>query len=270
MEAGVTPSQGLKAMSTDRFSESGKHLVEQVVGYIRNEIEGRTLHPGDRLPPERDLARKLDVSRATLRSAIGYLAAMGVLTIRHGVGTFVADGPLEIGKLTLSMLGALHDFQSWQMFEARLTLESSLAALAAKRGQERDFAALAEEVAEMFATCDDPEEYLIHDVLFHRTIARASGNPILAALMETVAAAVYDARRETAKNTRNLRESAEVHREIYRAIRSRDGAKARELMEQHLKRAEIDQINEEAQRSATASAAPQQNPVRAPRAPATR
>jgi GntR family transcriptional regulator, transcriptional repressor for pyruvate dehydrogenase complex len=233
-------------MPTESFSESGKHLVERVVGYIRNEIEGRTLHPGDRLPPERDLARKLDVSRATLRSAIGYLAAMGVLTIRHGVGTFVADGPPEIGKSSLSMLGALHDFQSWQMFEARLILESSLAALAARRGQERDFAAMAEEVAEMFATCDDPEEYLIHDVLFHRTIARASANPILAALMETVAAALYDARRETVKNTGNLRESAEIHREIYRAIRSRDDAKARELMEQHLKRAEVEQINEEA------------------------
>jgi GntR family transcriptional regulator, transcriptional repressor for pyruvate dehydrogenase complex len=241
-------------MSTESFSESGKHLVEQVVGYIRSEIEGRTLHPGDRLPPERDLARKLEVSRATLRSAIGYLAAMGVLTIRHGVGTFVADGPPEIGKSSLSMIGALHDFQSWQMFEARLTLESGLAALAAKRGQERDFAAMAEEVAEMFAPCDDPEEYLIHDVLFHRTIARASGNPILAALMETVAAAVYDARKETVRNTHNLRESADVHREIYRAIRSRDEARARALMEEHLKHAEIEQTNEEAQRAASASA----------------
>jgi GntR family transcriptional regulator, transcriptional repressor for pyruvate dehydrogenase complex len=239
-------------MPTESFSESGKHLVERVVGYIRNEIEGRALHSGDRLPPERDLARKLDVSRATLRSAIGYLAAMGVLTIRHGVGTFVADGPPEIGKSSLSMLGALHDFQSWQMFEARLILERSLAALAARRGQERDFAAMAEEVAEMFATCDDPEEYLIHDVLFHRTIARASGNPILAALMETVAAALYDARRETVKNTGNLRESAEIHREIYRAIRSRDDARAHDLMEQHLKRAEVAQINEEAERATSA------------------
>lgn len=225
-------------------ADSGKHLVGKVIEYIRREIESRTLQSGDRLPPERDLARRLNVSRSTLRSAIGYLAAMGILRIRRGVGTFIADGPPEFGKSSMSMMGALHDFQSWQMFEARLILESSLAALAAQRGQEGDFATLAEEVAEMFASSSDPTEYLIHDVRFHRTIARASGNPILAALMETVASALYDARRQTVENTTNLRDSAEIHREIYRAIRTRDGRKARELMEQHLREAEVEQMNE--------------------------
>lgn len=231
-------------MRAEPIQETNHHLVEHVVAYIRDGLEDRSFAPGDRLLPERDLARQLRLSRATVRSAIGYLAAMGVLRIRRGVGTFIADGPPEIGKSSLGMMGALHGFQPWQMFEARIILESSLAELAAERGSDADLTALAEEVAEMYASCDNPAEYLIHDVRFHRTIARASGNPILAGLMETVAAALYDDRRKTVENTRRLRESAEIHRAIFRAIRSGDGSRARELMGQHLKRAEVAQVEE--------------------------
>ncbi|MGC2299891.1 MAG: FCD domain-containing protein, partial [Acidobacteriaceae bacterium] len=78
----------------------------------------------------------------------------------------------------------------------------------------------------------------------HRAIARASGNPVLAALMETVAGALYEARRKTVEQAGNLRESAHAHREIYRAIRSRDRARARELMIRHLRRAEAAEFEE--------------------------
>jgi GntR family transcriptional repressor for pyruvate dehydrogenase complex len=209
-------------------------LTTRVVNHVRTLIESGELQPGDKIPPEREFARKLRISRASLRAGIGYLAAMGVMDIRHGVGTFVANGPPEIGKSSLSLVGALHGFQSWQMFETRRILESELAALAAERGREQHFASLSEEVAEMYATVDDPMEYLIHDVRFHRIIAQASGNPILAALMETITSALYDERRKTAERSRDLRESANLHREIYRAIRSRNAAEARTVMERHL------------------------------------
>jgi GntR family transcriptional repressor for pyruvate dehydrogenase complex len=231
-------------MPADSIPASGHPLIEKAIGFIRKAIEDQTLQPGDRLPPERELARELKISRATVRSAIGSLAAMGVLKIRHGVGTFIAEGPPEIGRSSLSLMGALHGFQSWQMFEARVILERSLAALAAERGKKGDFAALAEEVAEMYATQGTPDEYLIHDVLFHRLIAHASGNPILAALMETVAAAFYDARRKTVEHAVDLQQSAEIHRDIYRAIRSHNAARARGLMEKHLKDAEEAQLSE--------------------------
>ena len=213
----------------------------QVVNHVRSLIENGTLQAGDKIPPEREFARTLKISRASLRTGIGYLAAMGVMKIRHGVGTFVADGPPDIGKASLSLIGALHGFQSWQMFEARIILESSLAALAAERGKEEHHAALAEEVAEMFASIGAPAEYLVHDVLFHRIIAQASGNPILAAIMETVTSSMYDKRRKTVERSTDLRESAEMHREIYRAIRGRNPQEARKLMEKHLRMAEAAQ-----------------------------
>ncbi len=213
----------------------------QVVNHVRTLIENGTLKPGDQIPPERDLARTLQISRASLRTGIGYLAALGVMKIKHGVGTFVADGPPDFGRASLSFIGALHGFQSWQMFEARILLESGLAALAAERGKEEHHAALAEEVAEMFAAIDTPTDYLIHDVLFHRLVAQASGNPILASIMETITSSMYDKRRKTVERAIDLRESAEMHREIYRAIRGRKPADARRLMEQHLKMAQTAQ-----------------------------
>jgi len=212
-----------------------------VVNHLRLLIENGTLKPGDQIPPERDFARQLKISRASLRAGIGYLAALGVVNIKHGVGTFVADGPPGFGQNSLSLIGALHGFQPWQMFEARILIESGLAALAAERSTKEHQVALAEEVAEMFASVDRPSDYLFHDVLFHRIISQASGNPILAAIMETVTSSMYEARRKTVEQAIDMRESAEMHRQIFRAIRAREPVNARRLMEQHLQMAQAAQ-----------------------------
>jgi GntR family transcriptional regulator, transcriptional repressor for pyruvate dehydrogenase complex len=163
------------------------------------------------------------------------------MKIRHGVGTFVADGPPQFGTASLSLIGALHGFQSWQMFEARIILESHLSALAAERGKQEHFSALADEVADRCGSMNSPADYLIHDLLFHRIVSQASGNPILAAIIETITSALYDARRKTVERSTDMRESAEMHREIYRAIRARNGKEAHNLMEQHLRMAQIAQ-----------------------------
>src|ERR1700735_1010667 len=215
--------QGMPRRTKKEASEevSGhSQLTLQVVANVRALSASGELRPGDRLPPERELARKLKISRSSLRAGIGFLSAMGVLKSRHGAGTFVSSGPPALDSSSLSVLGALHGFLPWQMFEARLVLESNVAALAAERATDEHISELAEEVTEMYASLDDPQEYLIHDVRFHRTIARAAGHPILAALMETITANLYEHRTRTVMNARDLKEAAEMHREIYRAIRT--------------------------------------------------
>ena len=230
----------------ENASESSPHsqLTMQVVEYVRGLIDRGELRPGDRLPPERELARSLKISRSSLRSGIGFLSAMGVLKSRHGAGTFVSSGPAALDSNSLSVLGSLHHFLPWQMFEARLVLEANIAALAAERATDEHIAELAEEVTEMYAALDDPHEYLVHDVRFHRTIAKAAGNPILGALMETIASNLYDNRQLTVANTLDLKESAEMHREIYRAIRSHNPLQARKTMEEHLNLARMSQAAE--------------------------
>jgi GntR family transcriptional repressor for pyruvate dehydrogenase complex len=234
-----------KDVKEDHDEATGhSQLTLQVVEHVRSLIAKGEVKPGDRLPPERDLARQLKISRSSLRAGIGFLSAMGVLKSRHGAGTFVSTGPPSLDSSSLSVLGVLHGFLPWQMFEARLVLESSIAALAAERATDEHIAELAEEVTEMYATLDDPQQYLIHDVRFHRTIARAAGNPILAALMETITANLYEHRSKTIIHAVGLKEAVEMHREIYRAIRTHNPIKARQAMEQHLNLARAAQASE--------------------------
>jgi GntR family transcriptional repressor for pyruvate dehydrogenase complex len=238
----------LRQDSTD-IANGHSQLTMQVVDHVRSLVASGELKPGDRLPPERELARNLKISRSSLRAGIGFLAAMGVLKSRHGAGTFIASGPPALDSSSLTVLGALHNFLPWQMFEARLVIEANVAALAAERATGEHIAELAEEVAEMYAAIDDPQEYLIHDVRFHRTIARAAGNPILGALMETISASLYDQRRFTVDHSADLKESAEMHREIYRAIRSHNPALAKHAMEQHLNQARSAQAAESVEKT---------------------
>ena len=110
------------------------------------------------------------------------------------------------------------------MYEARRILEVGAAGLAAERASADQLAALAEEVASLFASMEDPLRFLVHDITFHRTVAAASGNPIIASLVEMVSTLYYERRRRTAERAsdRDLRDAAEMHRRIYQAIRSRD------------------------------------------------
>lgn len=217
-------------------SEKNGTTAEEIVARLREMIHRGELHSGDRLPPERDLAKLLGVSRPTLRAGIRSLSTVGILQSRQGAGTFVAeaeDSP-TLDSSPLRLLSALHGFTSDEMFEARLALEKSIAGMAAGRATSEQMTLLAEEVAGMFASLDEPEQYLVHDMQFHQTVAAASNNRILTALMNMVATILYDSRSKTVKRARDLKESAEQHRNIYRAIRERDSEAATVAMQDHL------------------------------------
>jgi GntR family transcriptional repressor for pyruvate dehydrogenase complex len=210
---------------------------DRVVEHVRRLIEGGRLRPGDRLPGERDLAQELGVSRPSVRSGLEALESMGVVVSRRGAGTFIADGPPDLGTEPLRLLASLHRFTPSEMFEARLVLEVGVAGLAARHAGPEHLAAMAEETTEMFASREDPAAFLRHDVRFHRAVAEGCGNRVLAALMEMVAAQFYAQRKDTVENARDLHDAAEMHRRIYRAVRARDVEAARAAMAEHLERA---------------------------------
>ncbi len=207
---------------------------ELVVRHVRGLIEQGQLRPGDRLPPERELAVQLGVSRPSVRAGLRSLAAIGVLQTRHGAGTFITDGPPTLGSEPLSFLAALHGFTADELFEARRSLEVGVAAFAAERASDEQIATIAEEVTGMFASIDDPHAFLVHDIRFHRAIAAACGNPILASLVEMISALFYEQRRKTVHQGRDLKEAAQMHRTIYHAVRAHDPKRARAAMHEHL------------------------------------
>jgi GntR family transcriptional repressor for pyruvate dehydrogenase complex len=217
-------------------SEKSGKTAEEVVTRLREMIHRGELRSGDRLPPERDLAKKLGVSRPTLRAGIRSLSAVGVLKSKQGAGTFVveADASPALDSNPLRLMASLHGFSNAEMFEARLILEMAIAGLAAERATSEHIAALAEELAEMFATLDVPEEYLVHDMRFHQLIAAASGNRIITALMNMVASILFDVRSKTVHRAHDLKESADMHRLIFRAVREGNTESARSAMRDHL------------------------------------
>src|SRR6188508_2105850 len=210
-------------------SEKKGTTAEEVVVRLRDMIHSGEISAGDRLPPERDLAKLLGVSRPTLRAGIRSLSTVGILQSRQGAGTFVSeaeDSPTLDGS-PLRMLSALHGFTSDEMFEARLALEMSIAGLAAARATSEQMTLMAEEITGMYASLTDPEQYLVHDMQFHQTVAAASGNRILTALMNMVAATLFEARSKTVHRALDLKESAEQHHNIYRALREGNSEAAR-------------------------------------------
>lgn len=217
-------------------SEKNGTTAEEVVERLRNMIHSGELSSGDRLPPERDLAKLLGVSRPTLRAGIRSLSTIGILQSKQGAGTFVApaDESPTLDSSALRMLSALHGFTSDEMFEARLALEMSIAGLAAERATSEQMTLMAEEITGMYASLNSPEQYLVHDMRFHQTVAAASNNRILTSLMNMIATILFDSRSKTVKRATDLKQSAEQHHEIYRAMREHDAEAARLAMHDHL------------------------------------
>jgi GntR family transcriptional repressor for pyruvate dehydrogenase complex len=216
----------------------------QVVEHVRREIEAGRLGPGDRLPPERELALKMGVSRPSLRSGLRTLQAMGIITSRRGAGTFIVEGPPRLGKAPLEFLAALHGFTLDQMYEARRMLEVGAAGLAAERATGEQLATMADEITGMFAPLEEAKTFLRHDLGFHRAVAAGSGNPIVAAIIGTLTEIIWETGRINMEGF-GLRESAETHRRIYDAIRARSPERARREMTEHLEHARWEQVKKE-------------------------
>jgi GntR family transcriptional repressor for pyruvate dehydrogenase complex len=98
----------------------------------------------------------------------------------------------------------------------------------------------------LFATMDDPQGFLVHDIRFHRAVAVACDNAIIASLVEMVSAIYYEQRRQTAARAtdRNLHDAAQLHRRIYQAICARDSELAKRLMNEHLQHSSAFQAEE--------------------------
>jgi GntR family transcriptional repressor for pyruvate dehydrogenase complex len=222
----------------------GSAATHLVVAHVRGMLDRGDFKPGDRLASERELAKQLGVSRPSLRAGLRSLAVMGVVRIRPGAGSYIAAGPPALGTDALSFQAALHGFTRDQMFEARLVLEVAVAGMAAERVTSDRLVPISDETTGMFASMDDPQAFLLHDIAFHRAVASACDNPILSSLVEMVSELFRQQRRETIGRAHDLKDAADEHRRIYLAIRAHDPDRARRTMSEHLDRAYRTQASE--------------------------
>jgi len=212
-----------------------RRLYRQIADQIAALIEKGEYAAGGRLPPERDLAKQLGVSRPSVREALIALEVEGYVEVRVGSGVYVVDAR----HAETEALAA--DSGPFELIRARWIIEAECAALAAKNGTRAQVKAMEEALAEMVAKSDRGAMPLESDRLFHLRIAEASGNSALALVVKTL----WDQRQgplfmrlehhfdSPALWTVAIRE----HREIVAAIARHDAAGARAAMRRHMDQA---------------------------------
>lgn len=213
---------------------SRKRLYHEVADQIKVLIREGTFPPGSRLPAERELAERFDVSRVTVREAEIALQALGYISIKTGSGAHVLDAT-ESDPLGLPIVSAV------ELTEARLIHESEAAALAAQRIDEETLNQL-ENLLEimMMAGQQGQPTRLQADREFHLTIATASGNAAVKYIVETLwrMRSELPEVREVHAAICALEDKADLHREhapVLEALRARDPAAARHAMREHFR-----------------------------------
>lgn len=216
-----------------------KKIYEEIVQQIKDLIGEGNLKPGDRLPSERELSERLAVSRASVREALSALAAMGVIVIRPGEGTFVQK--IRNGAIVepLAMALLLDRQAAMELLEARQALEGEAAYLAARRAGAEDLERMGELLKEMEHDLQRGVLGEEADLRFHLAIAEAARNSVLARLMHTVS----DTMRQALKTSRqrlyttpgNPEKLFAQHNQIYEAIKAREPRAARKAICQHLR-----------------------------------
>lgn len=153
------------------------------------------LKPGDRLPPEKELAERLGLSRSSLREAIRALGLVRLVDVRQGDGTYVTSLEPRFLLEALSFVVDIHEDSSvFDIFEVRRILESQATGLAAKRSRPEDIEALRAESAEVAVHSDNFELLVEHDVRFHQMISDLAGNEYLSSLISGLTSKTVRAR----------------------------------------------------------------------------
>jgi DNA-binding FadR family transcriptional regulator len=204
---------------------------EETVERLGTAIRLGLLAPGSRLPPERELAGELKISRSTLRQALTTLVQSGHLVSLRGRngGTFVSEQPplAERGAEAL-------DQSAWAVLDYRVAIESGSVLLAAERANEEQLGRLDVLVAKMEEGGEDFDEYRRTDIRFHIGIAEAANSPRLVGTMTDVQAQMTDLIALIAHPAEVLARSNDQHRRLVKALRGGDATRAVRLLREHI------------------------------------
>jgi GntR family transcriptional regulator, transcriptional repressor for pyruvate dehydrogenase complex len=211
-----------------------ERLYEQVADYIEELVSDGQLRPGDKLPPERELAETLRVARGVVREAVKVLAARGLVTVKPGLGTFISEISTDAISGHLDRYFRLGNQSHSDLIELRQILEVEFAALAAERAQPEDLEAMRGAIEEMDRHIDRAQPYIDADQAFHLAIARAARNEMFPLLIEAVAGYLEASRLMIFQVSGAPQRGQAWHRKLYDAIERRDSAGARRAMREHM------------------------------------
>ena len=231
------------------YTEDGTFVMSRSLLSVKiaNQFEKKILEeqkyqPGEKLPTERELAEEMNVSRTSVREAVKILSAKGVLEVRRGVGTFVADNP----GVPRNPLGISDDddivsvLEDW--YRVRMILEGEAMVLVVENASDAELAEIREIMEHEFRLMKEDEptsDYLSEDQNFHCALARACHNRIIEKLVPSLHATVYYDMVKKLYTRLHPRFSgnAQNHELIMRCLEERDGQGAKIAMRYHMLKA---------------------------------
>lgn len=220
------------AARTRRKAVADTRLTAKILEKIKRLIATGAVTPGEKFPPERELAKEFGVNRASLRQAMKVLEIMGVLTPRVGDGTYLSSSAELTLKEPLDFLVLLDDLSHHELFETRMIVEPELAARAAQRATAEDLIGLRKAIIAM-EHCRTNQERLDADIAFHECIFRASGNRICHLVFRVIHRNLLTSMSQLSRRV-PLDRPLTYHKRIYEAIQNRDSDGARRQMLDHI------------------------------------
>ncbi|MBN2322125.1 MAG: FadR family transcriptional regulator [Spirochaetes bacterium] len=228
----------------------------QIVDQIRKGILDGRLKTGDRLPPERELAKEFGTSRASIREALSALELLGLIECKIGQGNFIRMDSSEIPIDGELMRELLRNHSPYEIYESRLEIEPSLAALAAVRANQKEkdglyqhfrkLHSLGDQIQQDFSKIEDfIEDYMEEDRKFHLFIGKCAHNSVLFMVFAGVNLMMKETswkvlKRKNITRAGNIRKYEREHEAIYTSIRERKPDVARVKMRRHIQDIEKD------------------------------
>ena len=207
-------------------------LAQQIARVLRERITGGSMRPGDRMPTEQQLAESFQVSRTVIREAVSSLKHEGLIDTRQGAGAFVSEItrsmlPIETGHLDRDQVLS-------SVFETRLAIEPTIAALAAERREDPHLEAMRIALDRMQGAIDGGDGGTEAEIQFHRAMAHATGNPYFIGLSQAVRPTMLAAIRRSQANADNTAAIWQEHEAIFVAIKDRAPLLAKKAARNHL------------------------------------
>lgn len=209
-------------------------VYQEVADRIQRMIASGHLRPGDRLPPERELAEQFGVSRTSVRDAIRVLELLGQVEARQGEGTIVREGALVNMVAPLATAVSMQRAFVGDLMEVRLLLEPAMAAHAAERATSDELAELDALLARQELKVREGVAAVDEDAAFHYLIARASRNQVVLRVVDVLMDLLRESRQRSLQLPGRARSSLAGHRRILAALRAGRADVAAAAMRAHL------------------------------------
>lgn len=231
-----------------------KNISDQIFDYLLDEIKDGNLKPGDRLQNERDLAEYLGVSRVPLREAIRSLSKMGILTTKHGEGTFVNSYNPEVLGRAMNVYMLLDETLALELIEVRKIMESEAARLASQNATEEDIEKIRkliecreESIKNM--QCDKAAGQMLYELdrEFHKAVAEATHNSVFVNFLDAIGITLKIHQQEASQRPSMPEIANKYHRKVLEAIIEKNPKKASKMMYEHLEdieKAIMDQVEQ--------------------------